>query len=55
MFLPSKCFLSEYKLLIVKMAKSSSTINITKTNYEIFCDVGMFLGLISVFPLLEVV
>jgi hypothetical protein len=53
MFLPSKCILSEYKLLIVKMVENSSTINITITNYETLYDVEMFLGTISVLPLLE--
>lgn len=55
MLLPSKCILSEYKLLIIKMVANSSTINITITKYEILCDVEMFLEITSVLPLLEVV
>ncbi len=55
MFLPSKHVLSEYKLLIVKMVENDSTIDITKTNYELFCDVEMFLGITSVMPSSEVV
>jgi len=37
------------------MAKDSSTIDIAKPNYELFCDVEMSLGLACVLPLLEVV
>jgi hypothetical protein len=55
MFLPSKHVLSEYKLLIVKMVENDSTIDITRTNYELLCDVEMFLGITSVMPSLEVV
>jgi hypothetical protein len=35
------------------MVENSSTINITITNYETLYDVEMFLGTISVLPLLE--
>lgn len=55
MFLSSKHVLSEYKLLIVKMVENDSTINITRTNYELICDVEMFLGITSVMPSSEVV
>ncbi len=55
MFLPSKHVLSEYKLLIVKMVENDSTIDITRTNYELLCDVEMFLGITSVMPSSEVV
>jgi hypothetical protein len=55
MLLPSKYVLREYKLLIIKMAENSSTIDITRTNYKLLCDVEVFLGITSVMPLLEVV
>lgn len=55
MFLSSKHVLSEYKLLIVKMVENDSTINITRTNYELICDVEMFLGITSGMPSSEVV
>jgi hypothetical protein len=55
MLLPSKRVLSEYKLLIVKMAENSSTIDNTRTNYKLLCNVEIFLGIPSVLPLLEVV
>jgi hypothetical protein len=55
MLSPSWCVLNEYKPLIVKMAEDSSTIDIAKPNYELLCDVEMFLGLACVLPLLEAV
>lgn len=53
MLSPSKWVLNKYKPLIVKMVKVNSTINITKPNYELLCDVETFLGLTCVLPLLE--
>lgn len=38
----SKHVLSEYKPPIVKMVEDSSTINTTRTNYKLFCDVETF-------------
>jgi hypothetical protein len=55
MLLPSKCVLSEYKLLIIKMTENSSTIDHTRINYELLCDVEVFLRITNVLPLLEVV
>jgi hypothetical protein len=53
MLSPSKRILSEYKPLIVKMVEDNSTINTTRTNYKLFCDVEMFLRVTCVMPLLE--
>jgi hypothetical protein len=55
MLSPSKHFLQEYKPLIVNMAKDSTIITTTKTNYEFLCDAKTLLGLACVLPLLEVV
>jgi hypothetical protein len=54
MFSPSKGILNEHKPLIVKMAQDIATINTTKVNYELLCDVGTLLGFTCVFPLLEI-
>jgi hypothetical protein len=37
------------------MAENNSTIDSTKTNFELLCDVEVFVGITSVLPLLEVV
>jgi len=46
MLSPSKHFLQEYKPLIVKMAKDSTIIVTTKTNYELLCNVKTLFGLV---------
>jgi hypothetical protein len=38
--------------LIVKMVVNNSTINISRTNYKLLCDVETFLGVACVMPLL---
>jgi hypothetical protein len=40
---------NEYKTLVVKMAQDTITINNTKVNYELVCDVESLLGLTCVF------
>jgi hypothetical protein len=55
MLLPSKRVLNEYKALVVKMAKDKVTIDITKTNYELMCDLEMLLGIFCIIHLFELV
>jgi hypothetical protein len=55
MLSPSKKILNEYKAFVVKMAIDSVSVQITKVNYELLCDVETLLGLAYVIPLLEVV
>jgi hypothetical protein len=55
MFSPSKRVLNEYKPLIMKMAQDTTTINTTKVNHELLCDVETLLGFTCIFPLLEIV
>jgi hypothetical protein len=45
MLSPSKHVLQEYKPLIMKMAKDFAIITITKTNYELLCNVKSWLRL----------
>jgi hypothetical protein len=54
-FSPSNFFLNEYKPLIVKVAQDTATINTTKVNHELLCDVETLLGFTCIFPLLEIV
>jgi hypothetical protein len=53
MLSPSKWVLAKYKVLVVKMAIYSPTIDVVKKNYEFSCDVERLLGLACVLPLLE--
>ncbi len=55
MFSPSKRVLNEYKPLIMKVAQDTATINTTKVNHELLCDVETLLGFTCIFPLLEIV
>jgi hypothetical protein len=41
---------NEYKTLVVKMAQDVTTINKTKVNYELVCDVDNLLGFTCIFP-----
>jgi hypothetical protein len=50
----AKRVLIEYRILVVKMATKNATIDNTKINYELLCDVKTLLGLACVLPLLEV-
>ncbi len=52
---PPKEFCTEYKPLVVKKVTKNFTVEITKTNYDILCDVETLLGLAYVLPLLELV
>jgi hypothetical protein len=45
--------LNEYKLLVVKIVENSIVIMITKTNYELLCDIKTLLGVACVLLLLE--
>jgi hypothetical protein len=49
----AKRVLIEYRILVVKMDTKSATIDNTKINYELLCDVKTLLGLACVLPLLE--
>jgi hypothetical protein len=55
MVLPSKKILSEYKALVVKLVKNSVSVDITKTNCELMCDLETLLGFSCIIPLLELV
>jgi hypothetical protein len=45
MLSPCKRIFAEYKLLVVKMHENNDHIENAKNNYELLCDVEMFLGL----------
>ncbi len=53
MFTPSKHVVFEYKSLVVKMSENSMKNAPTKTNYKLFCDFDIILGLTCVLPMLE--
>ncbi len=55
MLSPSRRVFNEYKVLVVKMAEDSVTIDIAKTNYELMCDPKTLMGLSCIIPLLELV
>jgi hypothetical protein len=49
MLSPSKRILNEYKTLV----EDSVIVHITKTNYELLCDLETLMGLFCIIPLLE--
>jgi hypothetical protein len=55
MLLFSKKILNEYKALVVKMVDNSVTVDITKTKYELLCNLETLLGLFYIIPVLELV
>jgi hypothetical protein len=52
---PSKCVFLRYKLLVVKMNENNMWNSLTKTNYELFCECDIVLGLTRILPMLELV
>jgi hypothetical protein len=52
---PSKHVLFEYESLLVKMNEDNPRNALTKTNYGLFCDYDIVLGLKCVLPMLELV
>jgi hypothetical protein len=46
---------SEYKTLVTKMVEDNVIVDISKTNYELMCDLETLLGLSCIIPLLELV
>ncbi len=50
MLAPSKHVLFEYESLLVKMSEDNPRNTLTKTNYGLFCDYDIVLGLKCVLP-----
>jgi hypothetical protein len=55
MLASSKHVLFEYESLLVKMSEDNPRNTLTKTNYGLFCDYDIVLGLKCVLPMLELV
>jgi len=52
---PSKRLVYEYKFIVMKMFENLPTNHVVATNYELFCDVEVVMGLACMLPMLEVV
>jgi hypothetical protein len=55
MLSPPKRVMAMYMPLLAKMAKDTPSIMFAKMNFELLCDINLFIFLSSLLPMLEIV
>jgi len=53
MLSPTRCVMSKYKMLMLKMDEDNMEVVVARTNFKLLCDVSLLLALVCLLLLLE--